>query len=102
MQKKILVICETGISASLFVSKMVLEARQQALDYDIDYASFERVDNKLAETDYDVLVLTPQIARHRSKIEEIIQTHKCKAQIILMSNEIFSTINVIKLLAEIK
>lgn len=38
MSKNILIICETGISASLLVSKLLEAIREKELSYDLDYA----------------------------------------------------------------
>lgn len=41
MHKDLLIICETGISASLLVSKMLETIRAKNLSYEIDYATIE-------------------------------------------------------------
>ncbi len=63
MSKNILIICETGISASLLVSKLLETIREKELSYDLDYAPVCRIEEKLGYKEYDVLMLTPQVAR---------------------------------------
>ena len=46
MHKDLLIICETGISASLLVSKMLETIRAKNLSYEIDYATIRNVEEK--------------------------------------------------------
>ena len=46
MSKNILIICETGISASLLVSKLLEAIREKELSYDLDYAPVCRIEEK--------------------------------------------------------
>lgn len=71
MSKNILIICETGISASLLVSKLLEAIREKELSYDLDYAPVCRIEEKLGYKEYDVLMLTPQVARVKEKSGKI-------------------------------
>lgn len=102
MHKELLIICETGISASLLVSKMLEAIRAKNLSYEIDYAPIRRVEEKLNDRDYDVLILTPQVARSEEKVKEIIKREKCTAQIIFMKQEDFRYMNIEKIIASIE
>lgn len=102
MHKDLLIICETGISASLFVSKMLEAIRERNLSYEIDYAPISRVEEKLNFKDYDVLLLTPQVARSEEKVKEIIKREKCTAQIIFIKQEDFRYMNIENIIASIE
>lgn len=102
MHKDLLIICETGISASLFVSKMLEAIRARNLSYEIDYAPISRVEEKLNFKDYDVLLLTPQVARSEEKVKEIIKREKCTAQIIFIKQEDFRYMNIESIIASIE
>ncbi|AYQ24090.1 MULTISPECIES: PTS sugar transporter subunit IIB [Enterococcus] len=102
MHKNILIICETGISASLLVSKVLEAIRGKRLSYEIDYAPLRRVEEKLNYKDYDVLLLTPQIARSKEKVKEIIKREKCNAQIIFIAQDDFRYMNIENIIASIE
>lgn len=102
MEKDILVICETGISASLLVSKILEATREKNLAYEIDYAPMSRVEEKLNVKDYDVLLLTPQVARFEEKVKEIVKQEECTAQIIFIKQEDFRYMNIENIIGSIK
>ncbi|OSP57736.1 PTS cellobiose transporter subunit IIC [Enterococcus faecium] len=101
MHKDLLIICETGISASLLVSKMLETIRAKNLSYEIDYATIRNVEEKLNYKDYDVLLLTPQVARSEEKVKEIIKKEKCTAQIVI-SNKKICYMNIENIIASIE
>ena len=68
-----MIICETGISASLLVSKLLEAIREKELSYDLDYAPVCRIEEKLGYKEYDVLMLTPQVARVKEKVEKYLE-----------------------------
>lgn len=102
MHKDILIICETGIGASLLVSKILEAIREKRLSYEIDYAPIRRVEEKLNSKGYDVLLLTPQVARSEEKVKEIIKKEKCKAQIIFINKDDFRYMNIENIIASIE
>lgn len=102
MDKSILFICESGISASLFVSKMLEAVKKNEETYEIDYAPVLRVDEKLSYRSYDIILLAPQVRRYEESIKEIILKEKCVSQIIGISDEDFVTMNVGHILEKIK
>lgn len=69
MEKKLLVVCEAGISAALLVSKMLEVIRREKLDYVIDYTPVSRLAHKLSLESFDVLLLTPQVSRYQEEIQ---------------------------------
>ncbi|WP_086315346.1 PTS system, cellobiose-specific IIB component [Enterococcus sp. 7F3_DIV0205] len=101
MEKNILIICEAGISASLLVSKMLEALREKELEYTIDYAPVSRVQEKLTFKNYDVLLLTPQVARHEDKIKRIVEQEKCTSNIIFIQPEDFQYMNVERIIAKL-
>ncbi|MFD1901634.1 PTS sugar transporter subunit IIB [Enterococcus termitis] len=101
MEKRILIICEAGISASLLVSKMLETLRDEGLDYEVDYAPMKRIQEKLSYTNYDVLLLTPQVARYKEEVQKIIEQEKCVSKIIFMKSEDFQYMNVEKIINEL-
>ena len=102
MHKDLLIICETGISASLLVSKMLETIRAKNLSYEIDYATIRNVEEKLNYKDYDVLLLTPQVARSEEKVKEIIKKEKSTAQIVYIKQEDFRYMNIENIIASIE
>lgn len=102
MTKSILFICESGISAALFVSKMLESVKTHDLDYDIDYAPVARVDEKLSYRDYDVILLAPQVRRHEAEVKEIILKKKCISHITGIKDDEFVSMNVERILERIK
>ena len=101
MHKDLLIICETGISASLLVSKMLETIRAKNLSYEIDYATIRNVEEKLNYKDYDVLLLTPQVARSEEKKRNH-QKEKCTAQIVYIKQEDFRYMNIENIIASIE
>ena len=85
MSKNILIICETGISASLLVSKLLEAIREKELSYDLEY---------------DVLMLTPQVARVKEKVEKYLEG--CQGQVVFIDQEDFRYMNTEKILASIE
>ncbi|ALS01974.1 PTS cellobiose transporter subunit IIC [Enterococcus silesiacus] len=102
MEKNILIICEAGISASLLVSKILETLRKKHLDYVIDYAPVSRVQEKLEFKDYDVLLLTPQVARYKEKIQEIIDQQKCTSKIVFIKPEDFQYMNIEQIISDVQ
>lgn len=101
MEQNILVVCEAGISASLLVSKILETIRDKKMDYTIDYAPVSRVEEKLTFKNYDVLLLTPQVARHKEQIQKIIDQEKCTSKIIFIKPQDFQYMNVEKIIGEL-
>lgn len=99
MDKSILIVCETGISAALLVSKMLENVREHKLDYDIDYAPVSRLEEKISGKDYDVFFITPQVARYQEKISAAIQA--ATGTIVYIQPEDFQYMNVEKMLSSI-
>jgi len=101
MEKNILIICEAGISASLLVSKILESLREKELEYAIDYAPVSRVQEKLTFKNYDVLLLTPQVARYEDKIQTIVDQEKCTSKIIFIKPEDFQYMNVERMISQL-
>lgn len=99
MDKSILIVCETGISAALLVSKMLEVVRKRDLDYDIDYSPVSRLDEKIAAKTYDAFLITPQVARYQEKISAQIQ--KESGKIVYIQPEDFQYMNVEKMLRSV-
>lgn len=93
MEKSMLIICESGITATLLVSKLLESVRNRHLEYDIDYSPMKRVKEKLSQRSYDMLLLTPQVARYREEVEEIIKKEKCHSKIIFIDEQNFRYMN---------
>ncbi|EFU03159.1 PTS cellobiose transporter subunit IIC [Enterococcus faecalis] len=100
MSKNILIICETGISASLLVSKLLEAIREKELSYDLDYAPVCRIEEKLGYKEYDVLMLTPQVARVKEKVEKYLEGRQ--GQVVFIDQEDFRYMNTEKILASIE
>ena len=96
MSKNILIICETGISASLLVSKLLEAIREKELSY----APVCRIEEKLGYKEYDVLMLTPQVARVKEKVEKYLEG--CQGQVVFIDQEDFRYMNTEKILASIE
>ncbi|AQP54264.1 PTS cellobiose transporter subunit IIC [Vagococcus penaei] len=101
MKKSILFICETGISAALFVSKMLETLHQHELDFDVDYAPVSRVEEKLAAKDYTVILLSPQVHRYDDTLKEIILKDGKEVNLVDITEEEFASMNVNRILARI-
>ncbi|MGY3766154.1 PTS cellobiose transporter subunit IIC [Vagococcus vulneris] len=101
MSKSILFICETGISASLFVSKMLEALKTQGLDYDVDYSPVSRVDEKLTARDYTDILLSPQVHRYDDQLKDIVLAKRKSAVIVNITEEEFQTMNVERILTRL-
>lgn len=101
MEKSVIFICESGISASLFVSKMLEAVKNTGVNYDIDYAPIARAEEKLSYKDYDVILLAPQVRRYEEEIKDIILKRKCISKIIPITDDEFVSMNVGKILDKI-
>ncbi|MEI5994436.1 PTS sugar transporter subunit IIB [Candidatus Enterococcus mansonii] len=101
MEKNILIVCEAGISASLLVSKILEALRDKQLEYSIDYAPVSRIQEKLNFKNYDVLLLTPQVARYQDKIQKIIDQEKCTSKIVFIKPEDFQYMNVERIISDL-
>lgn len=102
MEKNLLIICETGISASLLLSKFLERVRERSLSYQIDYSPLKRLENKLTHETYDVILLTPQVAGQWEKIEETLKNEACNAKLFFITPEDFQYMNVDHILAMIQ
>ncbi|MGX7419889.1 PTS cellobiose transporter subunit IIC [Carnobacterium gallinarum] len=103
MNKTILIICETGISASLLVSKMLTSVRKQKLAYDIDYAPVGRIQEKLSYgRNYDVILLTPQVTRYESEINQLILEEEPNSQFIFIQPDEFRYMDADKIIQRIQ
>lgn len=92
--EKILIICETGISAALFVSKFLEELRNRELNIDVDYAQTYKLEkNHFNMNDYDALVLTPQISKNPN-IKKVLRNAKEDTQIIYMTEKEYKYQNI--------
>lgn len=87
MEKRVLIICETGISAALFVSKFLEEIRDKNLNIDVDYAQTHKLQTKIRVEDYDALVLTPQVAKYEEDLREIIKQTNCDSEVLYMTKD---------------
>jgi len=102
MNKKLLIICETGISAALLVSKTLEEINNQSLDIEVDYAQTEKLPKKLSQENYDVFVLTPQVFAKRDEIDQILNENDVDGKIIEMGSEEMKYKNVANLLKKVE
>lgn len=93
-KKSILIVCEAGISASLLVLKMTESIREDALDYEVDYAPVLRLDEKMANKSFDIILLTPQVIRHEARIQELIDENKNKSKMIFIDEDDFKYMNI--------
>lgn len=93
MEKSILIICESGITATLLLSKLLESVRNRDLDYDVDYAPMKRVKEKLEQRSYDILLLTPQVARYHEELKDIIKKEKCRSKIVFIEERDFYFMN---------
>ena len=98
MNKKcILIVCESGISASLFVSKFIQLHKDQGEDNYIDYASISRVERRLQENQYDVLLLAPQVKKYGEAIGKSIREAAQTSKIVYIKPEDYNTMNISKI-----
>ncbi|MGX4687498.1 PTS cellobiose transporter subunit IIC [Vagococcus sp. JNUCC 83] len=102
MEKSILFICESGISASLFVSKMLESLRDHGLNYDVDYAPVQRVETKLSQQHYDVILLAPQIKRYEKELRSLLEEKSHESYVSGIQDDEFITMNIERILERIK
>ncbi|MCA9766812.1 MAG: PTS cellobiose transporter subunit IIC [Carnobacterium sp.] len=93
MKESILIICESGITATLLLSKLLKSVRDRDLNYDLDYAPMKRVKEKLEQKSYNILLLTPQVARYHEELKDIIKKEKCHSKIIFIDEHDFHSMN---------
>lgn len=60
-KKKILLVCNAGMSTSLLVTKMQKAAEKDNVDIDISATASSDISNKLTNGDPDVMMLGPQV-----------------------------------------
>ncbi|MBB3324293.1 MULTISPECIES: PTS sugar transporter subunit IIB [Atlantibacter] len=80
--KKILLVCDLGMSTSMMVKKMQDEAHQRGLDLEICAKSVR--DYKTSAAEFDVALLGPQIRYKLPECEKIAQQHGKKIACIDM------------------
>ncbi|GAB2024141.1 hypothetical protein OfM1_02110 [Lactovum odontotermitis] len=102
MNKSVLIISERGITASNLLFNLSKEINEQKLDLDIDYAPFGQLKEKLSKKKYDLLVITPQAARHESELKTALDQHGTSAKIITIGEDDFHFMNVPHILTVIK
>ncbi|AXY25020.1 PTS cellobiose transporter subunit IIC [Suicoccus acidiformans] len=102
MEKKILIICEAGISASLFVSKFIEESKRNLDNFIVEYAPIGRVQDKLSQDKYDVIVLTPQVRRHEDVIGSAVKEAEGSSKMVFISEGDFSTMNIANIYGDVK
>ena len=101
MEKKLLIICETGISAALLVSKTLEEVRNQNKKLDVNYAQTEKLEEKFSCENYDYIVLTPQVYSKEKIIKKLINEKQNDPKIIKLSLEEYKYMKVTSLLKKI-
>lgn len=67
--KKILLVCNAGISTSILVSKMKRAAQDQGIDVSIQVKSMTGVREVIQ--DMDIVLLAPQIGYEQKKLQEL-------------------------------
>ena len=80
--KKILLVCDLGMSTSLLVKKMQEAAKARGIDAEICAKSIREY--KTAVTEFDVALLGPQIRYKLAECEKIAQKHHKKVACIDM------------------
>lgn len=98
MRKTLLFICETGVSAALFVSKMLESIQLRKLNINVDYAPVSRVQEKIELKNYDCILLSPQVHRYEEDLNILLTQTKEKCVIIAIQPEEFIMMNVEKIL----
>lgn len=100
MNKSLLVICETGITASSLLYKLAQEIESEKLNVDIDYAALPSLEEKLSKKEYDILLFTPQVHRYKETIGKLIQKYAKHTQVKTISDQDFQYMNVPHILHE--
>ena len=67
--KKILLVCNAGISTSILVSKMKKAAQAQGIDVSIQVKSMTGVKDVIQ--DMDIVLLAPQIGYEQKKLQDL-------------------------------
>lgn len=67
--KKILLVCNAGISTSILVSKMKKAAQAQGIDVSIQVKSMTGVKDVIQ--DMDIVLLAPQIGYEQRKLQDL-------------------------------
>lgn len=101
MEKNVLIVCETGISAALLVSKFLQEVRNQNLKVDVDYAQMRKLQKKVNLQDYDIVVLTPQVARFETELKKSLNERDDDSSVLYMTSAEFNYMNVNSVLSRI-
>lgn len=102
MDKKVLIVCETGISAALFVSKFMEKARDMNANWLVDYSPIHRLEKKLTQEDYEAIVLSPQVVRHEEKVRQLIEQYSHPCKILWISEEDFAYMNIDHVYEEVR
>lgn len=101
MEKNILIVCETGISAALLVSKFLEEVKNRNLNIDVDYAQMRKLSSKIGINDYDTIIVTPQVERFQRELNDILDNVESKSSVLYMTPEEFNYMNINSVLARI-
>ncbi|TQQ84749.1 PTS sugar transporter subunit IIB [Peptacetobacter hominis] len=66
----IIVACTGGLSTSILVDRMKKEAESRGIECSIEAIGKPEIDKKIEEADFDVMLLSPQLAAYESEIKE--------------------------------
>lgn len=102
MRKSVLIICETGITASSLLFKIAQEIEKERINLDVDYVAFHRIGEKIGKKEYDVLLLTPQIRRYTQEAQKILDQCAGKAKIMMISDHDFQFMDVTHIIRQVQ
>ena len=78
--KKILLLCDAGMSTSLLVKKMQIAAEKVGIEVEIKAVSIAKFQENLEK--YDVFLLGPQVKYKKNELEKLAQAVGKKVEVI--------------------
>lgn len=84
--KTIMLVCASGMSTSLLVSKMKKAAEEKGVDAEIFAVSASDADANLASKNIDILLLGPQVKYVHKQFEEKLAGSSTKLDVINMQD----------------
>lgn len=94
MTKSVLIVCQTGITASALLYKIAQEINNKEIDLDIDYVGFHKLENKMKKKEYDILLLTPQIRRYAQEAKQLLDEYAVEAKVKMISDRDFQYMDI--------
>lgn len=97
--KTVLLVCNTGMSSTFFVSKMQETIKDKGLDITLSAVSASEVEGKLKTKQVDVVLLSPQVRYLKPQFDKHVEGKETLIGII--DNSDYASMNAEKIIDEL-